>query len=147
MPTLAEIATGVGAAVGSALGAYAIARHRKKADRAPESEDSALKKDVRACVVALDGLTDRVAAIERRLEEDARSSMPAILGEQFRMDVAEIERELRAIRRELPTYMTVEEFRAYANLDSQKREAFIEKLGKVMATVDLIVRDMRRYER
>lgn len=161
MPTLAEIAAGVGTAVGSGLAAYLLTRRsrEKKKDEAPPSGSE--KKDGRAAMIAAVALGERMAVVERRLDdverrlrEDDRASMPALLGDQIQRDIDELRRDMKAVHRELGGFLTVEEFRAYAQMDSGKREALIEKLAEyrghvdgILARVDVILRDMRRYER
>ncbi len=151
MPTLAEIAVGVGTALGSAIGAYAMAKRRKKSDPPDSGAEgpggSDLRKDIRAALIAIDQISNRLSVVEQRLSDEARASMPYVLGEKVREDLDELERDLRAVRKELGGYLTIEEFRAYAQMMGEKLERLIEKVGKLLGTVDILVRDMRRYER
>lgn len=98
----AQIATLLGAAVGSAASAYFAAKRRVSHEQA---------REIKALQKKIDALEERRSATltDERIREVAESAMR--------------------------DYVTVEEFRAYAQLDGSKRDSLLEKIGELRGIV------------
>jgi methylthioribose-1-phosphate isomerase len=121
MATIAEIAAAAGTVLGSAAGSFALARQALKKRRKDDSEGMAqLRADVDALRAERVTKTDLLAALEPIQQE--------------------IRQELRHLRESLGEFLRTEEFTAYTQMDSDRRERLITEVGRLRGTLDVLLK-------
>lgn len=120
--TIVELFAMIGASVGSGASAYVASRRSKS-----KGESAQIRK-----------LFSRVD--ELRVAVDARPSMATLSDERVREIVDQRTAEkFREIERELQSCVSMEEFHAYVNVDGERREKLIEKIGELSGKVSTLV--------